>query len=604
MYHLKSKEIIEYPETTPDSQTSIAYILHMELTDKSYNPACNFAYSAGKPSGQSKGHFTKILLDQDGQPVLCLVDYSTYNSCSYNLQEATLYTEKEQSIKTEIQQMPTKAKHGQKSKQTCQGRIVIRQMQEKQYICCEHYSCTSHKHFILYPDRGGGFNFEYLCALVRNDELTIKTIELGAYKNGYGLLAPCTTVHNFSSQKVNCDEEEPTLTHVHPFLANLDHIVSYIHTEIKACLPNGTGWDGVQHMKSKQDEEGSTPYIREMKEISWQRLKDGRDHIDDSEDEDGPLEGLDDDCFKLIICMLLQCSEDLLKAKYVQSDISFKHVPGWKEFELVSVDHETNQGQWCTKTPKGTSSIDTCICLPSMIIKEYCTGPLTKIEDRQKDIAQELAHNCKDLHEMGRSVSSLGPYEHIHQLYRSEREGGVSNHNWIYNKIHSKFALQGMCWERSFIPLSIWQAGDAMTNAVKMSHIDIYREGMPCSLVGGISGARYYDKMCLQTHRVMQKTGVKAVYRPTTTVVSVIRKYKRTVIQQTRKFNMADKHINEQNERLRKSWERYQNTVCKLAAKPTDLKAIESHEKQKVTYEKQKQKSLDMKKKMHGQSSG
>ncbi len=40
---------------------------------------------------------------------------------------------------------------------------------------------------------------------------------------------------------------------------------------------------------------------------------------------------------------------------------------------------------------------------------------------------------------------------------------------------------------------------------------------------------------------------------------------------------MADRYINEQNERLRKSWERYQDTVRKLAVKPSDLKAIESH---------------------------
>ncbi|KAK0429591.1 hypothetical protein EV421DRAFT_1914379 [Armillaria borealis] len=812
VYHHKSKDVIEYPETTPNSLTSIAYILHMESTDKPYNPARNFAYSAGKPSGQSKGHFTKVLLDRDGQPVLCLVDYSTCrgihvcpfvsphiketshtrasraalqlqldqahrdrpdftpeeevlnktiawfrfitdNGCGYNLQEATLYSEKERFVKAEIQLTPTKAKCGQKTKQTCQGRIVIRQMLDKQYICCEHYSHTSHKHFVLYPDRGGGYNFEYLCALLWNDKSAIKNIELGAYKNGYGPLASCTTVRNFGSQKVNCenghrkssketmlmtemvhqpcstrftvirpedgyweacpkilllchsphthpipfpttmpvhikseikvlirsleheladmiprrfcrhpavvnrvkqlcpDEEEPTLTHIHPSLANLDHIASYIHTEIKACLPKGTGWDGVLHMKSKQDEEGSTPYIREMKQISWQRLKDGGD---DSEDEDGPLEGLDDDCFKLI------------------SDISFKRVPGWKEFELVSVDHETSQEKSfqlavvviCRAFMNSQSThahqllfvtIRSVVHQDTQRDVEYRHLHSSSLDDHRgilhwaadqdrgqvkglgfhlQDVARELAYDRKDLHETGHSVVS-GMYSTSHPVESRvqgskitavkdkmhslvcirhpnwhdtiayiEREGGVSGRNWIYNKIHSKFAIQGMCWERSFIPLSIWQAGDATTNAVEMSHIDIYQEGMPCSLVGGISRARYYDKMRLQTHRVAQKTGVKAAYRPTTTVVSVVRKYKQTVIQRTRKFNMADRHINEQNERLQKSWERYQNTVRKLAAKPSDLKAIESHEKQKQAYEKQKQKSLDMEKRLRGQSSG
>lgn len=60
--------------------------------------------------------------------------FITDNGCGYNLQEATLYSEKEQFVKAEIRLTPTKAKRGQKTKQTCQGRIVIRQMLDKQYI--------------------------------------------------------------------------------------------------------------------------------------------------------------------------------------------------------------------------------------------------------------------------------------------------------------------------------------------------------------------------------------------------------------------------------------------------------------------------------------
>ncbi|KAK0437282.1 uncharacterized protein EV420DRAFT_1652109 [Desarmillaria tabescens] len=361
------------------------------------------------------------------------------------------------------------------------------------------------------------------------------------------------------------DEEEPTLTHVHPSLANLDHIASYIHTEIKVCLPNGTGWDGVQHMKSKQDEEGSTPYIREMKEISWQRLKYGGDHIDDSEDEDGSLEGLDDDCFKLIVCMLPQRSEDFLKAKYIQSDISFKCIPGWKEFELVSVDHETSQVVvLCRAFMNSQSARAHQVLFVTIRPKAWASIFKTSLE-RPYEHIHRLYRVCTAHITRGITSSGVQDYavkDKMHSLVcirhpnwdetlaYIEREGGVSGRNWLFNKIHSKFAMQGMCWERSFVPLNIWQAGDATTNAVEMSHIDIYREGMPCSLIGGISRARYYDKMRLQTHRVSQKTGVKAAYRPTTTVVSVVRKYKRTVIQRTRKFNVADKHIIEQNERL------------------------------------------------------
>ncbi|KAK0213592.1 hypothetical protein IW262DRAFT_1301071 [Armillaria fumosa] len=776
LYHHKGDEVIEYPETTLNSDTSVGYLLHMAHTDEPFNPVRNIAYSAGKPSGQSKGHKYSVMLGRDGQPMPCLVNYTTCqgvricpfvgddikitshtegsraalqlqldqrnagrayftaeeeilnktiawfrfitdNGCGYNLQEATEYSEQERAIKDHIQLTPTKAKRGQKTKKTCQGRIIIRQRAEQSFICCEHYGNFSRKHFVLYPARGGGYNFEYLCALIVNDEPVISKIELRAHQQGYGPLMSCTTVRNISSVKVNCDltafhrertlninphthpiplptttpvqikaeikalirsleheladmtprrfcrhpavinrvkelcpaVEEPTVAHLHPSLANLDHIASYIHTEVKAALPHGTGWEGVAHMKRIQDEEEVTPYIRVIKRMSWHSLRHEWDDADESDDEEGPLSGSEDDCFRLIVCMLPERSQDFHKAKWVQCDISFKRVPGWNEFELVSVDRETNQ----VRQDTGKDIEYRHLHSPSL---EEHRGILHWAADQHRgqakglglhlqDIAREMGKERRDLHEPGRSLYSLGVYEHLHRILRIceahitrgiascavpnytvkekmhsllcvrhpdwdgaiayiEREGGAAGRAWLNNKRDSKFALQGMCWEKSFIPLSIWQAGDTTTNAVEMSHIDIYREGMPCSLVGGISHARHYDKMRLHIHRVAQKVGVKASYRPTTVVVSVARKYKRTVIHRTRKFNSTDKCIGDQNERLRKSWERYQSARHRLSIKPTDLNAIESAEKHKKAYEKHKQKSLDMKQRLHGQSSG
>ncbi|KAK0502142.1 hypothetical protein EDD18DRAFT_1346711 [Armillaria luteobubalina] len=411
LYHHKGDEVIEYPETMLNSDTSIGYFLHMTPTNEPFNPVRNIVYSAGKPSGQSKGHKYNIMLGRDGWPVPCLVDYTTCqgiqicpfvgddikisshtegsravlqlqldqrnagrayfsakeeilnktiawfrfitdNSCAYSLQEATEYSEQELAIKDHIQLMPTKAKQGQKTKKTCQGRIIIRQRQEQSYICCEHYRSFSCKHFVLYPAHGRGYNFDYLCALIVNDEPIISKIELGAHQQGYGLLMSCTTVRNISSVKVNCENghqtsskgnmlmtkmvqlscsscftviqpedgywkecpkillichsphthpiplptttpvqikaeikalihsleheladmtpqcfcqhpavinrvkelcpavEEPMVAHLHPLLANLDHIASYIHTEVKAVLPHGTGWDGMKLLMS------------------------------------------------------------------------------------------------------------------------------------------------------------------------------------------------------------------------------------------------------------------------------------------------------------------------------------------------------------------
>ncbi|KAK0191528.1 hypothetical protein F5146DRAFT_1001331 [Armillaria mellea] len=590
----------------------------MARTDKPFNPVPNIVYSVGKPSGQSKGHKYSIMLGQGIQTCPFMSDdikitshtegsraalqlqldqrnagrasftaeeeilnktntwfrYIMDNGCGYNIQEAMEYSEWERAIKDHIQLIPTKAKQGQKMKKTCQGRIGIR---EQSYICCEHYRSCSCKHFVLYPACGGGYNFEYF------------KIELWAHQQGYGLLMSCITVHNINSVKVNCDSisplstenghwtsskgdmlmtkmvkelcpavEEPMVAHLHPSLANLDHIASYLHTEVKVVLPHGTGWDGVVHIKRIQDKEGGTPYIQHSLKHEW-------DEANESDEEEGPLSRSDDDCFQLI------------------------HVPGWNEFELVSIDCKMNQEHqgilhWAADQHRRQAK---------------------GLGLHLQDIAREMGEEQRDLHEPGHSLYSLGVYEHLYQILHiceahitqgiascavpdytpilNEREEQQDKDSfcclaWLNNKRDSKFALQGMCWEKSFIPLSIWQVGDTTTNAAEISHIDIYRERMPCSLVGGISHAHHYDKMPLHIHRITQKMGVKASYRPTTVVVSVTRKYKHT-----------DKCIGDQN---------------KCLFKPTDLNTIKSAEKHKKAYEKHKQKSLDLKKQLRGQSSG
>lgn len=74
--------------------------------------------------------------------------------------------------------------------------------------------------------------------------------------------------------------------------------------------------------------------------------------------------------------------------------------------------------------------------------------------------------------------------------------------DWVEDKITSKFAFQAMCLEKSFIPRSIWMAGDNTSNIIEVSHSDVNREGTQCSLVGGIEKGRHYDEMKLRTLEV------------------------------------------------------------------------------------------------------
>src|ERR1700683_414819 len=46
----------------------------------------------------------------------------------------------------------------------------------------------------------------------------------------------------------------------------------------------------------------------------------------------------------------------------------------------------------------------------------------------------------------------------------------LTSSDWILDKIHSKFAFEAMCWERSKIPYDIWRAGDANSNLIETVH--------------------------------------------------------------------------------------------------------------------------------------
>jgi len=69
----------------------------------------------------------------------------------------------------------------------------------------------------------------------------------------------------------------------------------------------------------------------------------------------------------------------------------------------------------------------------------------------------------------------------------------------VQDKIHSKFALQEMCWRKSFIPKLVLQARDLTTDIIETLHADINSEGTSCSLVGGVKRGQHFDKMKLQS---------------------------------------------------------------------------------------------------------
>lgn len=181
-----------------------------------------------------------------------------------------------------------------------------------------------------------------------------------------------------------------------------------------------------------------------------------------------------------------------------------------------------------------------------------------------QQLAHELPA-MHDLHEPNRLLTSLDPYDHLRRLvrlcyvhvkrniqecnvsaevrllmrsllcvthpdwdqtvYRIQQEGGKAGTSeyesvlcphttsslnscllflwdWVQDKIHSKFAFPAMCWEKSYIPLSIWRAGESNSNLIESVHADVNREGVRCTLIGGVKKGQAFDAMKMRTLKV------------------------------------------------------------------------------------------------------
>ena len=79
-------------------------------------------------------------------------------------------------------------------------------------------------------------------------------------------------------------------------------------------------------------------YIRRMEEFSLEEVD--IDEDDDPEDCDGGVGNI----ICVIVCMTPVNSQRLLRAQFVESDIAFKRVSGFLEFEIGGLENGSRTG--------------------------------------------------------------------------------------------------------------------------------------------------------------------------------------------------------------------------------------------------------------------
>ncbi|KAJ3730297.1 hypothetical protein C8R42DRAFT_637075 [Lentinula raphanica] len=151
----------------------------------------------------------------------------------------------------------------------------------------------------------------------------------------------------------------------------MDHLRAYITHVQDKVFPVGTGWEGLLRRKELQDRERPVGerYIRLMEELSLPNL-----HMlagDDGDDE-----------------------ED--NTRFIQSDISYKRVAGFKELELVGWDEQSKTSVWMTLFTRILVTgfhLDIYMQIRCKIGLEFFTGLLIKVEGLQKLCTAHINRN-------------------------------------------------------------------------------------------------------------------------------------------------------------------------------------------------------------------
>ncbi|KAJ6606289.1 hypothetical protein DFH09DRAFT_1299558 [Mycena vulgaris] len=411
------------------------------------------------------------------------------------------------------------------------------------------------------------------------------------------------------------DHQCPTLSTLHCSLTNKSHIGSYISRAKKEHFPQGTDWEGVLHLKVLQDEQlpEEEHYIRAVLELDDDSLP--------SHDEDEPPGP--EKKTRIIVCMAREGSERLQKkGAYIQSDIGFKRIVGFDEFEMASMDREANTSViFCrVYVTRHTAAAHHRIFkeiqrivkedtgfdlhwrhLHASDVSEFDGMILHWAADQHRgqakglglhlvELAQKLPLNRMDLHEPHRPLRDLGPYDHLRRLFRVcvvhnyrnikscpvpepvrqlmrslacishpdwdgtlvkiRAEGGKAAQDWVRDKETCQFAFPGLCHEKSFIPIAIWKAGEPNSNLIESVHSDVNREGVHCTLVGGLLKGRQFDTLKFQTLKHWEDFGMRPTNQPVSSVVNAVKNMKRKNHTQAKRVEADDLRVQQHNEAM------------------------------------------------------
>ncbi|KAF7981503.1 hypothetical protein HWV62_33057 [Athelia sp. TMB] len=385
--------------------------------------------------------------------------------------------------------------------------------------------------------------------------------------------------------------QNPCLADLHISLANREHIKNYISQVQKERFPFGTGWNGLLHLKSVQDRTipSSETYIRFAAEIPINSLPvHDEDELEPPNPTDTMLRIISDIAFKRVSGFLeFEIAIPYCRV-YLNRQSAAAHAIVFQKIEEIVMEDTGESLKW---RHLHANSLDEHVGILQWAGDQH-GGQAKGLGLHLQSLAQKLPGR-PDLHQPERMLASLTEYEHLLRIFRLcsvhvdrnidaspvpeavkqkmrslicvthpdfegtlraiAREGGKKGADWVEDKRRAKFALPGICWERSHIPKIIWQVGDATTNTLEALHADVNLEGKFCSLLGGLKKGQHFDNMKLRSLHVFDTTGIRPSYQMGHISYNIARGLKRSMVARGKAIAAEDNHITAANKRLKRT---------------------------------------------------
>ncbi|KIJ25851.1 hypothetical protein M422DRAFT_273135 [Sphaerobolus stellatus SS14] len=350
---------------------------------------------------------------------------------------------------------------------------------------------------------------------------------------------------------------EPTLSDLHPSLANYDHARRIIMECRKTLYPHGTGLEGVKQLYTEHSQgPPELAYVRAVESHEISR------------------EG---SC-TIVLCMLPAMSRLLMATRQISIDTSFKRVHKWQEFEIEAWFPSYNRSIVVSRAFITSQSATAHFLLFKRIfqVAEADTGKPFRIRhihgdgldsvtaDGHRGQAVGFGRFCQELskgmmgycaYEQTKALHKLSAYDHLKRIYRycfshyirhvGELKGHVDGEvltammslasadalpahvyekilfiignsgkkgiDWLKDKEAGEgWPMAAIYWGKSFMPLSVWKAAPSTSNGNEQAHRNINRDGIKLSILAGAMIGYNLDSRTMSMLEVGELLGIDA----------------------------------------------------------------------------------------------